>query len=193
MVFMLITACTVSVIRTLRAHTNAGFHEPWRKTLPVKWHFDCSFQEDLKSDARAGFDYWNEQLGLNVFQEDESCDAASGIALHYSDEASVEGAMRIAQADPSLKLSGHIYFFKPWTSHGDSVWRITTARHEIGHIIGLRHSKNPECLMFPDQILYEADGRMGKVLADGGYLNPVVPKDLCDDELQVVKKEYDLQ
>ncbi len=126
-----------------------------RAVPPVHWHFDCSFPEDLRADVRAGFAGWDIG-GRRMFVEDEGFGCFTHLVLqevvvHFdpslvhdaNDEEVLANALPIGSP---LTTGGRGNFYGQWRLERPS-YRVRTATHEAGHILGFDHSQDPRCVM----------------------------------------------
>lgn len=135
---------------------------------PIVWEFQCSFPEDFKQEARAGFTYWNRLAGYELFYEDVCTDSTSefgSIVVMYSDR-SLEGSSpdSYTLAQTSFILMGAVRtvtFFREWTDPDNIGDMVTVSRHEVGHVLGFDHGDDPSCLMYPS-VEPRSHGRDGK-------------------------------
>lgn len=155
-------------------------------TLPVRWSFHCEYPEGHKDIVRKAFRYWDDLTDEDLFVESKLCglhqykDSSTGIAVYTTNMVYMNGNRNtwgIAQHFfDHAGLRGAIIFFKPWLE-GDQISKESIARHEIGHIIGFKHSKVVSCLMY-DFIYESVRSPRDKV------------KNVCSEELKIFLSLY---
>lgn len=129
-------------------------------TFPIKWNFTCSFPENLKADAREGFQYWDDLTKRQLFQE-VPCGTlltpSAGIIVGHSDKEyksdKTEGHIlgtAYSYLSNDVQTGGAIVYWKWWLSEKNGNVRRSVARHEVGHVLGFEHNERWEsCLMYP--------------------------------------------
>ncbi|MHB8407785.1 MAG: matrixin family metalloprotease [Acidiferrobacterales bacterium] len=163
-----------------------------RAQLPVNLTFDCSFPELEREVVVQAALYWNEQLGFEAFKIHYGCgfnDALldtdhTYLTISYisarlkSDEKTEDGkavyilAHTVYGSGKNPLFFVSIVFFKDWEDKETFEAKQNTARHELGHVLGMRHWNNKGCTMYP---YIEAED----------YL-----QELCHVEVTVVQRTY---
>ena len=121
-------------------------------SLPIKVYFQTSTNVgsvNVENEARNGFDYWEDQLGQNLWTEVTSADSANLV-------------VRVQSSSPQSTLAETtIYFFQgqsiitraemviyTWPSLPTSGYA-GTATHELGHALGINgHSSSSADIMY---------------------------------------------
>ncbi|PVD32787.1 hypothetical protein C0Q70_08233 [Pomacea canaliculata] len=125
----------------------------WKLGIATK-RLDESDQRKVMHDA---FHLWKEQVPLE-FQEVTREDPADIVVLfgtgHHGDKSPFDGRGKVlahAYAPGRNELAGDIHFDddEPWTTNtkeGSDL--LSVASHELGHSLGLGHSRDPSALMY---------------------------------------------
>jgi len=158
----------------------------WHITeVPVVWGFTCDFPEKFKQDVRDSFQWWDDMTNIDLFHErkcvktEDVWPEKQMIVVTWSkknadgDRVSVRGtAYRdIISIDDRHMRSVKIRFWKHWFIDGKN-FRLSVARHEVGHALGLHHIPYKDCLMH-------------RFMNSKGGL-----KSLCDVEIKEFKRHY---
>lgn len=135
---------------------------------PIIWSFDCSFPEKLQDEVRHGFDYWDHLVGFDIFEE-ATCDSfLADVRVSYINDFSKNKRWWAAANSVMIR------FYMTWGMTKDPYIRTSVSRHEVGHVLGLDHNDEEECLMHPH--------------IDIGYGEF---KEACDTELRELAKIFE--
>ena len=131
--------------------------------LPIEWSFTCDFPWNYKETVRDSFDYWDGMVERQLFVENPKCvwdeEMAwpawkNHVVVSWRDHRNARNprtrgtAYRDTHYDNLYRMySGKIVYWKPWFKYGQAQRR-TTARHEVGHILGFHHIVYKDCIMF---------------------------------------------
>lgn len=132
-----------------------GVAHEWRtkptSNLPVALIFDETVSSDMEATVRRAAAYWNEQAGKPIFVDGRYAtpDAYNDVALitfkwDDPDDPKHPERYELAATSPDNVVTLYVGFLNETASD-----RETTARHELGHVVGMDHSSLPECLMYP--------------------------------------------
>lgn len=137
-------------------------HIRWEK-LPVTWSFMCGSPD--VPEFRDGFKWWNDRFG-KVFQEipqDTACLCDGGdcpqlqvlegleaedISAVLTDGGVKSYARTFLARDGGFFTGGLVRYYDEFGDADDEA-RQTIARHEAGHVLGLMHSGQSNCMMYP--------------------------------------------
>jgi hypothetical protein len=129
-------------------------HE-WRTkpptALPIALIFDDSVGPDLQASVRKAAAYWNEQAGRPIFVDGRYAlpDAYNDVALVRFEWASPDDPQHPERFELAVTSGDNVVtLYVGFQSEADADQE-TTARHELGHVLGFDHAKLPECLMYP--------------------------------------------
>ncbi|GLJ34193.1 hypothetical protein SUGI_0687300 [Cryptomeria japonica] len=140
----------------------------WRSTHHLTYAFSSTIahaestilsKEDIRNTLASAFDSWAAVVPLN-FSETNQFEKANikieFVARDHGDGAPFEGpSVTVAHAFPPEDGRFHFNVDKLWTTschltHHPSAFDIqSTAVHDIGHVIGLGHSKVQNSVMYP--------------------------------------------
>lgn len=154
---------------------------------PLKFKFICGFPKYNKAEVIASFQYWDDLVDYKLFKEVEECadrieimdyKNSDTIYIDWSRQYSPRSTNHLATASVNNEntriISAKITFWRPWIISDNQAQRITTARHEIGHVLGLEHIKKQKaCIMYP-YIVHEDK----------------FVKDVCDLEYKLFMEHY---
>lgn len=145
-------------IRELYAYKGA---DPVRfDRFPIQWTFNCDFPASKKESVRQAFRYWDMQTPLDLFVELNVCDSIrvdQGIVVglrknFYKNDSKNYDTLGVAVRTYGLDeilLGGEIVFFNPWLNSNYYYVQENSAIHEVGHILGFRHTVWFDCVMYP--------------------------------------------
>lgn len=150
------------------------FTRPMEK-LPMQWSLSCAFPENRAQSVRDGLNYWNVQLGREVFRETEECgvfppgnESAKVLVILVPEESIFLGTTNV---EPTGLLPRDVVmrYYNGWTRSESKTFRETVSRHEAGHALGFLHSDFQRCLMY-------------ETVDEKDYAERT--KDLCREELE---------
>lgn len=160
------------------------------RDLPIVWKFSEDFPGYLAPAVHEAFAFWNKRIGWDIFVFDSrrtSEKVHRGVLVSASDtfetgtgeqKKTVLGhAERWLTKDNAYLYGSVITFFRPWLSSEYPLLQRNAARHEVGHTLGLGHSTEPNCLMYPT--INNPDGSFREV-----------EKLPCQEEIRMLKKQY---
>jgi hypothetical protein len=143
--------------------------------VPYTWKFECGFPSSMKVPVIEGFIYWNNVGKYRLFNYKE-CNEYADLEIKASKNVKISNAT--TKHDMSIYAtasSGGITFYFSWYYLDNHFMKTNVARHEIGHVLGFRHHKDPDCLMYP-------------TIGTEKYHNSL--KNLCADELNQFNQNY---
>ncbi len=126
---------------------------------PLPWAFACEFPPALRPAPRAAFAYWSAAAGRTLFEEQPCISAGQGITgvlVQLADSTRVDGAAEdpftMGFTFPSFAdgavLGASITYYPEWAA-SDLGSQTSSARHEVGHVLGFGHAAEPTCIMYP--------------------------------------------
>ena len=125
-----------------------------RSRFPLTVHLAATGDPALDAAGRRAVADWNAVadtvIGTRVFAEASSTDAQVRVALHAAEAARMMGVTRLgADARGVIELPVQITVF-PASARGETprdVLHYQIVAHELGHALGLSHTKDPRSLM----------------------------------------------
>ena len=152
--------------------------------VPVVWGFTCDFPSEYKGDVRGSFEWWDDMTAVDLFHERRCVDESVWperqmivVAWSKEDAHSTGFGTRgtayrdVRSVDDRHLHSAKIRFWRKWFED-DRKYRLTVARHEIGHALGFHH------IPYKDRLMYRHTRA-----ADG-------LKNLCDVEEEEFRSHY---
>jgi len=181
----LLLSCQDTTLKSVRWRAD-GNQIAFLREDSVVFAFHCTFPEEEKFAVRDGFDYWNGIIGRGFFVEKENCvnDDPSNpvnakIIAMFLDADSFSGPQILASTyvkySDTIPEYATIWFYPSWIDASD-FGKASTARHEVGHTLGLNHSDFEKCLMFSKLDMRVYNEKL---------------KTVCKDEETEVKRIYE--
>lgn len=146
---------------------------------PVPWAFDCAFPVDLRGPIRRAVSYVSLAVGPGVMGRESPCvdrpdfTGVTFVLLEREFRGDTWG-MAPREMSSGVELERDVILMGPWAESGSDALREDVARHELGHVLGLEHSSDQGCLMFPVRSRDRDD----------------VPRTFCERELRLLRGMY---
>lgn len=128
----------------------------------IEWTFGCNFPEEYRQLVRDSFDYWELVVDEPLFVERDDCVnyveldyEHNNIVVLYEDvrKKSKKNEGHVVLGTASKKYDTRkvknftITYWKDWDKKTEGK-KVSTARHEVGHVLGLNHIDSEECIMY---------------------------------------------
>lgn len=118
--------------------------------LPVAVVFAPGFSYELETPVRKAMAYWNEQAGAPVFVDGRYVDSDSANVAYVRFEwGAPDDPHHPERTELAITTPENVVTFYTGFLTETDPDRETTARHELGHVLGFDHAKLVECLMYP--------------------------------------------
>lgn len=164
-----------------------------RLHVPAELHFGCDLDDHEQQTVEKAARYWNDAVGVTLFTVHPECGiepsdyedlGASVVLVSYVDilkrdprpghEHYLETAATLQNTQNGLIYSATVHLYRSWRELGGGMEGQSIIRHELGHVLGLEHTRDPRCLMY----------------FSNQFDTPEFATPACDAELKLVRSIY---
>lgn len=158
---------------------------PIQATIPVTIQFDEKFPKSDIPVVLAAASYWNKISGVRLFTDELSVDGELLIVTASVENPTDKNAIQTNNKHPHIIASTHtgriekarvkdavITFYEAWLFFVTGADQESAARHELGHVLGLDHTTDPNCVMH------------------ASVIHDDTPRELCASERDLIRKMY---